>query len=65
MDEIEKNDFKLNISHYVSTAKPEEQIDLQKTNNELVGLEKSIVKFTKSHNEFLKEPGLVVLPEKP
>lgn len=32
MDEIEKNDFKLNILHYMSTAKPEEQIDLQKTN---------------------------------
>lgn len=29
MEEIEKNDFKLNISRYVSTAKPENKIDLR------------------------------------
>ena len=33
MEEIEKNDFNLNISRYVSTAKPEEKIDLRAIEN--------------------------------
>ena len=32
MKEIEKNDYNLNISRYVSTAKPEQKIDLQEVN---------------------------------
>lgn len=62
MEEIEKNDFNLNISRYVSTAKEEEPVDLKKVNAELVKLEKSIVKNTNKHNEFLKELGLSLLP---
>ena len=58
MEEIEKNDFNLNISRYVSTAKPEEQIDLLTVNSELVNLEKNIVSATAKHNGFLKELGL-------
>ncbi|MGY0398895.1 MAG: hypothetical protein ACWIPH_02925 [Ostreibacterium sp.] len=41
MEEIEKNDYNLNISRYVSTAKPEEKIDLKKVNNDLVVLEQT------------------------
>ena len=62
MEEIEKNDFNLNISRYVSTAKPEEKIDLAEVYKELVDHEKSIVENTKKHNAFLKELGLPVLP---
>lgn len=62
MDEIEKNDFNLNISRYVSTAKPEEQINLKDVNDELVDLEKSIVENTNKHNVYLKELGLSPLP---
>ena len=62
MKEIEKNDFNLNISRYVSTAKPEKKIDLQVVNDELVGLEKKIVEATNKHNGFLKELGLPPLP---
>ena len=58
MKEIEKNDFNLNISRYVSTAKPEEKIDLQKVNKKLVKIEKPIANSTQEHNEFLKELGL-------
>jgi len=58
MEEIEKNDFNLNISRYVSTAKPEKQIDLLAVNSELVGLEKNIISATAKHNEFLEELGL-------
>ena len=62
MEEIEKNDFNLNISRYVSTALPEVQIDLQETNRNLVKLEESINKSTNEHNAFLKELGLPALP---
>lgn len=62
MEEIEKNDYNLNISRYVSTAKPEEAVDLKKVNDELIDLEKNISEATKKHNEFLKELGLPLLP---
>lgn len=62
IDEIEKNDFNLNISRYVSTAKPEEKIDIKAVNKELQSLEKEISAATKKHNKFLKELGLPPLP---
>ena len=62
MEEIEKNNFNLNISRYVSTAKPEEKIDLQVVNSELVDIEKNLIDNTDKHNEFLKELGLASLP---
>lgn len=62
MEEIEKNEFNLNISRYVSTAKPEKQIDIKEVNESLVDIEKDIIKYTKEHNEFLKELGLDLLP---
>lgn len=58
MNEIENNDFNLNISRYVSTAKEEEQIDLQAVHSQLSNIEKRIVEATDKHNEFLKELGL-------
>jgi type I restriction enzyme M protein len=65
MDEIEKNDFNLNISRYISTAVGEEEIDLEETNAELVEIEKDIAKALKTHNDFLKELGLPLLPGVP
>lgn len=62
MDEVEKNDFNLNISRYVSTAKPEPIIDLVEVNKKLVDLDKQISDKTKEHNAFLKELGLPPLP---
>jgi type I restriction enzyme M protein len=62
MAEIEKNDFNLNISRYISTAKTEVQIDLQAVNAELVALEQKIVASTDRHNRFLEELGLPHLP---
>jgi type I restriction enzyme M protein len=62
MEEIEKNNFNLNISRYISTAKAETQIDLQAVNAGLVDLEKSIATSTNRHNQFLMELGLPPLP---
>jgi type I restriction enzyme M protein len=58
MAEIEKNDFNLNISRYISTAVGEEEIDLEKTNRDLIQIEKDIEKARSAHNHFLKELGL-------
>lgn len=62
MEEIEKNDYNLNISRYVSTAEPEEPIDLQAVNEELIAVESNIVTATNKHNKFLEELGLPKLP---
>lgn len=62
MDEIEKNDYNLNISRYVSTAQPEKEINLKEVHNDLVSLEEKIKAATLRHNEFLKELGLPMLP---
>ena len=62
MEEIEKNDFNLNISRYVSTAVGEAEIDLDATHAELVATEKTVSAAKQKHNEFLKELGLSPLP---
>ena len=62
MAEIEKNDFNLNISRYISTAVGEEEIDLQATNAGVVEISNAIKTATNKHNGFLKELGLPPLP---
>ena len=62
MDEIEKNDYNLNISRYISTATAEEKIDFPTVNAELVTLDKDIKAARDKHNAFLKELGLPALP---
>ena len=62
MDEIEKNDFNLNISRYISTAVGEEEISLEATNAALEKIENAIKTATSKHNAFLKELGLPLLP---
>lgn len=62
MQEVEKNDFNLNISRYVSTAAADEEIDLTAVHAELVALDQKIKTATDKHNEFLKELGLPLLP---
>ena len=62
MAEIEKNDFNLNISRYISTALEEAEVDLQAINTELVTLEQNIKDAREKHNAFLNELGLSSLP---
>lgn len=58
MSEIEKNDFNLNISRYVSTAVEEEEINLEEVNKKLKEIEQQINASREKHNSFLKELGL-------
>lgn len=62
MDEIEKNDFNLNISRYVSTAEAEEEIDLAAIHAELLATEQKIAEAKTRHNQYLLELGLPPLP---
>ncbi len=62
MEEIEKNDYNLNISRYVSTATDEVKIDIKQVNDELIALEEKIHNSTQRHNEFLEQLGLPPLP---
>ena len=62
MAEIEKNDFNLNISRYISTAVNETEIVLDETHQELVEIEKAIAAAKDKHNAFLRELGLKPLP---
>ncbi len=62
MAEIEKNDFNLNISRYVSTAVAEEEVDLAAVHAKLVALDAEIAAATRKHNAFLAELGLPLLP---
>jgi len=61
IEEIAANDYNLNISRYISTAKAEEEINLLEVNKELVALEEKIKSATKKHNKFLQELGLPIL----
>jgi type I restriction enzyme M protein len=62
LERIEKEDYNLNISRYVSTSIAEKEIDLAAVHAELVSIEKDIKKAKDKHNEFLKELGLPLLP---
>jgi len=55
LEDIKENDFNLNISRYVSTAKPEKEIELKEVNKSLKDTQKDIEKSRDEHNEFLKE----------
>ena len=62
MDEIEANEYNLNISRYVSTSKTEEIIDLKATHTKLMDIEKRAKEATDKHNQFLQELGLPLIP---
>lgn len=62
LEEIEGNDFNLNISRYISTATADEEIDLAAIHEELVRLDQRVKAATNDHNRFLKELGLPLLP---
>ncbi len=59
---VEKNNYNLNISRYISTAEPENEVDLDAVHTELTSLQKKIIAATEEHNKFLKELGLPILP---
>jgi type I restriction enzyme M protein len=64
MEEIAKNEYNLNISRYVNTAKTEEIINLKEVHEKLMKIEDEIKHAEERHNEFLKELGLPLITKK-
>jgi len=62
MEEIEENDFNLNFTRYVSTMKPEPEVDLAQVHREIEELTAKSRQAIARHNTFLKELGLPELP---
>lgn len=62
MDEIEKNEFNLNISRYISTSFTEENEDLDQVHAKLTDLAAQVNTAKAAHNAFLRELGLPELP---
>jgi len=62
MAEIKRNEYNLNISRYVSTAQPEEEIDIAAVHQDLILWDGKIKLATARHNTFLAELGLPPLP---
>jgi len=63
LEEIEnEHDFNLNISRYVSTAKPEEEVDLDVVHRQLTELQEEIRTAAEKHNSYLRELGIPTLP---
>lgn len=63
MDEIRDNGHNLNITRYVSTAKPEEPIDLGQVHKALQEHGRKAEAARKRYNKYLKELGLSELPK--
>jgi len=60
---VEKNDYNLNISRYISTKEPEKEIILGDVHEDIEALDRDIKKATDKHNVFLGELNLPPLPK--
>ena len=59
-EEIEKNEFNLNIPRYVDTFEEEEEIDIMKVQREIDDLEKELTVVREEMKGYLEELGLIV-----
>jgi type I restriction enzyme M protein len=57
-DEIEENEFNLNIPRYVDTFEEEEAVDMKDTKKRIEKLEKKLTKVQQKMNDYLKELNL-------
>lgn len=62
IEEIERNDYNLNISRYIRPTVDEAEISLEATQGDLVEIERSRATAKHKHGAFLKELGLSPLP---
>ena len=59
LEDIQENDFNLNIPRYVDTFEEEEPVDIPKVQKEIEELEKELVEVRKEMDEYLKELGII------
>lgn len=58
LQEIEDNDYNLNIPRYVDTFEEEEEIDIKEVQKQLKEIDEEIAEVDKELNKYLKELGL-------
>ena len=58
MEEIEENDYNLNIPRYVDTFEPEPEVDLQEVANDIRKVQTEIKDIDKELKPFFDELGL-------
>ncbi|MFC1786837.1 type I restriction-modification system subunit M [Halobacteriota archaeon] len=58
LEEMEENDFNLNIPRYVDTFEPEEEVNIPAVQEKIVQLEKELTDVRKEMDRYLKELGL-------
>ena len=59
MEEIEENDYNLNIPRYVDTFEEEEEIDIKAVMAEIKELESQRASLDEEINKYLKELGIL------
>ena len=59
LDEIEENDYNLNIPRYVDTFEEEEPIDLDQVQKDLNQIDDEIIEVEQEINSYLKELGVL------
>jgi len=58
-DEIEENDFNLNITRYVDTFEEEEEVDIEANLREMAEIDKELAKLDKEMTKHLKNLGII------
>jgi type I restriction enzyme M protein len=58
LEEIQENEFNLNIPRYVDTFEPEPEVDIAATRHEIQDLEKELAQVQKEMDKYLKDLGL-------
>ena len=58
MEEIEENDYNLNIPRYVDTFEEEEPVDIDQVQKDLAQIDKEIAEVEEEINGYLKELGV-------
>ncbi len=58
LEEIQENDYNLNIPRYVDTFEEEEKVDIVATKQKIEDIEKELIEVKTQMNEYLKELGL-------
>lgn len=58
LDEVEENEFNLNIPRYVDTFEEEAEVDIKAVQTEIETLEKELVEVREKMSEYLNELGL-------
>ncbi len=58
LEEIQENDYNLNIPRYVDTFEEEERVDIEATKKEIIMIESELSEVKKQMNAYLEELGL-------